>query len=311
MVVKVNEKLNSLLKEIFFVRMTLYSAFQKMISSLTTEFGFDEAEAMARIVFEDVFSILPSAIVLDGEKEFLQEEKLNEIISRLLKHEPVQYVTGKAYFYGEMFEVNSSVLIPRPETEELVQWIVEASPASVSLSKGEGFNTDSFKILDIGTGSGCIAIALKKNISADVFAIDVSANALEVARRNSEKLSAEIHFALSDILELKNPFGEIQFDIIVSNPPYISEDEKNSLDKNVLAYEPHEALFAKGNDALIFYKAIIEFSKKYLKPNGKLFFEINQLHGNEVKKILEENNFHSVELKNDINKNPRMVSANK
>lgn len=279
--------------------MTINFAFQNLLDSIFDFYERDEAEMIARIVFEDVFDLKPSNIVIDADKDFSFEknEKLNQIIVRLKNHEPVQYVTGKAFFYGNEFEVNASVLIPRPETEELVQWIVEST------------SNKKQNILDIGTGSGCIAISIKENFpDADVLATDISSSALKIAKRNSELLKQQIHFAQSDILSLENPFNS-QFDIIVSNPPYISETEKSSLDKNVIAFEPHKALFAIGDDALIFYRRIIEFAKKFLNDGGQLFFEVNQQYGNEVVKLLTENNFKNTELKKDINGNDRMVRA--
>ncbi|GDX51135.1 release factor glutamine methyltransferase [Bacteroidota bacterium] len=279
--------------------MTINSAFQNLLDSFCDSYERDEAEMIARIVFEDVFDLKPSSIVIDADKDFSFEksERLTQIIQRLKNHEPVQYVTGKAFFYGNEFEVNSSVLIPRPETEELVQWIIEST------------SNKKQNILDIGTGSGCIAISIKKILSeADVFATDSSLGALDIAKRNSENLQQQIHFKKSDILQSENPFN-IQFDIIVSNPPYITEAEKSSLDKNVIQFEPHEALFAIGDDAMIFYRKIIAFANKFLKEGGQIFFEVNQQYGKEVVKLLNENNFKNTKLKKDLNGNDRMVRA--
>ena len=279
--------------------MTINSAFQILLDSIGSLYERDEVEAIARIVFEDVFGLLPSNIVMEGDKEFSEENanSLFKIIERLKSWEPVQYVTGKSYFFGNIFHVNSSVLIPRPETEELVQWVLE------------GTGNKQQNILDIGTGSGCIAISLKENLPlAELYATDISKDALKVAEINSEKLNKKIQFANSDILILENPFN-IKFDIIISNPPYIAESEKSSLDKNVIDFEPHTALFAKGDDALIFYKKIIQFCNQYLNESGRLFFEINQQYGDEVKKLLADNYFSQVELKKDINGNNRMIKA--
>ncbi len=277
--------------------MTINTAFQKLLNSIYDSYERGEAEAIARIVFEDVFDLKLSSILIEADKDFLlsNNEKLNDIIDRLKKIEPVQYITGKTFFYGNEFIVNPSVLIPRPETEELVQWVVE-------LTENKKQN-----ILDIGTGSGCIAISIKENLpEADVYATDISELALDVAIRNSKKLKQQIHFAQSDILQSENLFN-IQFDIIISNPPYISEAEKLSLDKNVIEFEPHEALFATGDDALIFYRRIIVLATKFLNDGGQLFFEVNQQFGTEVLRLLKENNFSNTELKKDLNGNYRMV----
>ena len=295
-----------------FQPMTINEAYQHLLDELFSVYERDEAETIARFVFEDVFALKPSSVVMDADKNFREENilKLNVCIKRLKNHEPVQYVTGKAFFYGNEFDVTPAVLIPRPETEELVEWVIEAVK-SWQLAV-DSLETDAYKkILDIGTGSGCIAISLKENIpTVDVYAIDISVTALEIAKQNADKLNQEIHFDQADILNLENPFGK-QFDIIVSNPPYISEAESSSLDKNVLAFEPHLALLASGNDSLNFYRKIIEFSKLYLAPEGQLYFEVNQQFGNEVLKLLQQNDFAKTELRKDINENERMVMGMK
>ncbi len=290
--------------------MTINEAYQHLLDELFSVYERDEAETIARFVFEDVFSLKPSAVVMDADKIFQEENilKLKDCISRLKNHEPVQYVTEKAFFYGNEFDVTPSVLIPRPETEELVEWVIQTNN-SWQLEVGSLQIDKKQKILDIGTGSGCIAISLKENIpSAEVYAIDISVTALEIAKLNSEILKQKIHFAHADILNLENPLGK-QFDIIVSNPPYITESESSTLDKNVIAFEPHVALFAIGSDPLIFYKKIIEFSKLYLIAGGKLYFEVNQQYGNEVLKLLQQNGFTNTELRKDINENDRMVAG--
>ncbi|MEI7801335.1 MAG: peptide chain release factor N(5)-glutamine methyltransferase [Bacteroidota bacterium] len=285
--------------------MNIYDAYQFLLDEMLLVFERDEAETIARIVFEDVFALKPSAVVLDGEKEFNENEfiRLKELSVRLKNHEPLQYVTGKAFFYGNEYTVTPAVLIPRPETEELVEWVSSSWQFTASSLQ---LNIVA-KILDIGTGSGCIAISLKENISdAEVYAIDISNDALDVAAKNAEQLNQQIHFAQADILELQNPFN-IQFDCIVSNPPYIAESEADSLDKNVIAYEPQIALFAKGEDPLIFYRSIIAFAEINLKDGGQLFFEVNQQYGNEVLKLLQQHNFKNTDLKKDMNGNYRMV----
>lgn len=279
--------------------MNITKAYQHLLQSLHNDYDKNEAEAIARIVFEDLFSISSINLISDAEKSFSENdcEKLENIIKRLQNHEPMQYVTCKSIFCGNEFLINKSVLIPRPETEELVQWIIEST------------KNIQQKILDIGTGSGCIAVSLKKKIpKANIFATDISNSALEVARENSLRLKAEVEFAQSNILQLQNPFNK-KFDVIVSNPPYIAREEAHAMDKNVLQFEPHTALFVEGNDALLFYRKIIAFSLLHLNTNGKLFFEVNQLHAHAVKNLLIENNFSEVEIRKDINGNDRIVSA--
>ena len=201
------------------------------------------------------------------------------------------------------FEVNKNVLIPRPETEELVEWIIERRKLSFGSAQDD---SGKIKILDIGTGSGCIAISLAKNIpNASVFAIDVSEKALVTAQKNAQSNEENINFIHKNILETDDL--DAQFDIIVSNPPYVRELEKVEIKKNVLDNEPHLALFVEDNDALVFYRKITELAQKNLAPNGQLFFEINQYLGKEMVELLEKMNFKSVELRKDIYGNDRMI----
>ena len=209
---------------------------------------------------------------------------------------------GKTSFYGLDFEVNPAVLIPRPETEELVDWIIKSNVAAQA--------SKIIKILDIGTGSGCIAISLAKNIpDAQVFAIDVSAEALATAQKNAEINKVQVTFINKNILETTDL--EQQFDIIVSNPPYVRNLEKEEIKKNVLDNEPHLALFVQDNDALIFYRKIAELAQENLSENGQLFFEINQYLGQEMMELLEEMNFKNIELRKDIYGNYRMLLGTK
>ena len=231
--------------------------------------------------------------------------KWKTIISELKTEKPIQYITGEAWFYGLRFEVNENTLIPRPETEELVEWIVDGLKV-----KGKGQ-----RVLDIGTGSGCIPIALKKEIpNADVSAIDVSEKALEMARKNALDNQVEVNFILQDILQSSNlqiyKSSNILFDIIVSNPPYVRNIEKQEIKKNVLEYEPHLALFVEDSDALLFYRKIAQLALKSLAPNGKLFFEINQYLGKETVELLEQIGFKNIELRKDLKGNDRMICCN-
>jgi release factor glutamine methyltransferase len=221
-------------------------------------------------------------------------------LEQLQKEIPIQYLLGKTSFYGLEFEVNPAVLIPRPETEELVEWIIQSQKSEV--------RSQNVKILDIGTGSGCIAISLAKNIvNAEVFAIDVSKKALATAKKNGEINQVKVTFLEKNILETDDL--EQQFDIIVSNPPYVRELEKQEIKKNVLDNEPHLALFVADNDALIFYRKIAELAQKNLSPKGQLFFEINQYLGIEMLILLEKMDFQNIELRKDIYGNDRMIKG--
>ena len=235
-------------------------------------------------------------------------EKWNAILAQLQQEKPIQYITREAWFYGLRFEVNENTLIPRPETEELVEWIIESQKSKVKSQK--------FEILDIGTGTGCIPISLKANLPhVNVSAIDVSEKALEVARRNAVSNKVEINFIQTNILEVED-LSQLQtpnfqlptsFDIIVSNPPYVRNLEKEEIKKNVLDYEPHLALFVEDTDALLFYRKIAQLALKNLAPNGLLFFEINQYLGKETVGLLENLGFKNIELKKDMYGNDRMI----
>jgi release factor glutamine methyltransferase len=239
-------------------------------------------------------------------------QKWNAIVSDLQQEKPIQYITGETWFYGLRFQVNENTLIPRPETEELVEWIIESQKSNVQ--------SQTLAILDIGTGTGCIPISLKTNIlQANVSAIDVSEHALEVAKRNAELNKVEINFIQANILEvqdlsqLSTPNSQLRtnFDIIVSNPPYVRNLEKQEIKKNVLEYEPHLALFVEDTDALLFYRKIAQLALKNLSPNGLLFFEINQYLGNETVELLKKLGFKNIELKKDLYGNDRMIKCEK
>lgn len=229
-------------------------------------------------------------------------EKWNIILADLQQEKPIQYITGEAWFYGLRLEVNENTLIPRPETEELVEWIIESQKSKVQSQKCE--------ILDIGTGTGCIPISLKTNLpQANVSAIDISEKALEVAKRNAVSNKVDISFIQADILEVEDL--NQHFDIIVSNPPYVRNLEKQEIKKNVLDYEPHLALFVEDTDALLFYRKIAQLALKNLSPNGLLFFEINQYLGKETFGLLKNLGFKNIELKKDMYGNDRMIRCEK
>ncbi|WP_421809587.1 peptide chain release factor N(5)-glutamine methyltransferase [Flagellimonas sp.] len=260
------------------------------------------------------------------------EQPLFEALAQLKQERPLQYILGTAHFMDMEFAVNEDVLIPRPETEELVQWImddVESQISDIRNQKSEiAQQTSEIRILDIGTGSGCIAIALAKYIpSAKVYALDISEKALKVARKNAEANSVDVTFLKQSILEpelalelgpelaLALALGpelalELEFDIVVSNPPYVRELEKKEIKKNVAGHEPHLALFVPNEDPLLFYRAIAHFANKNLTKNGSLYLEINQYLGVETQALLKAHNFSEIELRKDIFGNDRMIKAN-
>ncbi len=274
------------------------------IQELSAIYDAGEAESFFYLILEEKHKLKRIDLALQPDLAFSDADlQLWNLILEQLKNEiPIQYLLGKTSFYGLEFEVNSHVLIPRPETEELVDWVVESRK-----SKAENLK---IKLLDIGTGSGCIAISLAKNIpNAHVFAIDVSEKALATAGINAENNQVNISFIEKDILKTED-LGQ-KFDIIISNPPYVRNLEKREIKKNVLDNEPHLALFVEDNDALIFYKKIAEIAQKNLSENGELFFEINQYLGNEMVELLENMNFKNIELRKDIYGNDRMIFGKK
>ncbi|MCI2229694.1 peptide chain release factor N(5)-glutamine methyltransferase [Polaribacter sp. MSW13] len=243
--------------------------------------------------FQRIDAVLKPDFLIPTEKLVL----LKTVVKRLQKEEPIQYILGKTEFYGLPFVVNEKTLIPRPETEELVEWIIT--------------EVDQYKplqILDIGTGSGCIPISLKKNLpNAVISAIDVSKEALIIANKNAILNKVDINFIEKNILNT-NTLSH-SFDVIVSNPPYVRELEKVEINNNVLNNEPHLALFVDDNNPLIFYNKIADLAKKYLSEKGILFFEINQYLGVETVKMLEEKGFTNIVLKKDLFGNDRMIKA--
>jgi release factor glutamine methyltransferase len=266
--------------------------FAQFIQRLAIDEPASEKEAITRLLFEKEFG-LSHADILSGKDFFLNSIKVEEWIQRLNADEPVQYILGEAEFYGRKFKVNPSVLIPRPETELLVREVLnEISESS---------------ILDVGTGSGCIAITLKLEIPrATVFAIDISKDALHIAKENATALHAGIKFIHGNFLqETSIP----PVDVIVSNPPYIRESENKTMRPNVLMHEPHVALFVPDHDPLLFYKAIASKSKALLKSNGKIFLEINERYGKEVKELFELAGFHSVQIIRDLDGKDRVISV--
>lgn len=265
----------------------------------------EELEIIIGYCFEEYLDIKRSELILKGNETVSESEllKFNFAAKELKTHKPIQYVLGKSDFYGLKFKVNEHVLIPRPETEELVDLIIKENQET-RIKNQEIF------ILDVGTGSGCIPIALKKNLAnTSVYALDVSKDALELAQENAKINEVEVNFVWEDILNPKslilNP--DSLFDIIVSNPPYVRISEKQQMQKNVLDHEPHLALFVSDNDPLLFYKAIVDFAIKKLNPGGKIYFEINYVYGEELKQLLESKGFKNVLLLKDINNKNRIL----
>nr|WP_315255626.1 peptide chain release factor N(5)-glutamine methyltransferase [uncultured Flavobacterium sp.] len=272
----------------------------QFIEALTSLYGEGEAESFFYLILEEKHQLKRVDLALQPNSFFSEVEIAvwNSILEQLKLEIPIQYLLRKTSFYGLDFEVNANVLIPRPETEELVDWIV-----SNVLKSGR---SKSIKILDIGTGSGCIAISLAKTLpNAEVFAIDVSEKALATAKKNAEINTVEVTFISQNILETQDLNQE--FDIIVSNPPYVRNLEKLEIKKNVLDNEPHLALFVEDDDALIFYRKIAELAQKNLTSSGQLYFEINQYLGKEMIALLEGMNFKNIELRKDIYENDRMI----
>ena len=296
----------------------------QFIRELSPMYDSGEAESFFYLILEEKHKLKRIDLALNPDLTFSNEEVQywNSILEQLKQEIPIQYLLGKTSFYGLDFEVNPAVLIPRPETEELVEWIIQSTRSALGSGKWKAGSvkledrSQKINILDIGTGSGCIAISLAKNIpNGHVFAIDVSKKALATAKKNAIKNEVEVHFIKADILIIDDlqklltshfPLPTY-FDIIVSNPPYVRELEKEEIKKNVLDNEPHLALYVKDNDALVFYRKIAELAQKNLTPEGQLFFEINQYLGKEMIDLLERMEFKNIELRKDIYGNDRMI----
>jgi len=274
----------------------------QFIKELSPFYDAYEAESFFYLILEDKHQLRQIDLALNHELNFSESDFVvwDSLLSQLKKEVPIQYLLGKTSFYGLDFEVNENVLIPRPETEELVEWIINEN------SKTD--KTKKLKILDIGTGSGCIAISLAKNLpNAEVYGVDISKKAIVTAKRNAIRNNVDVTFVFLDIL--KTDELRFNYDIIVSNPPYVRNLEKEEIKKNVLDYEPHLALFVEDNDALIFYRKIAALAKNSLLEGGQLFFEINQYLGKEMTYLLETMNFKNIELKKDIYDNDRMMKG--
>ena len=277
-------------------------------SELETIYGSDEANALIMILLEHYFSLDRVKIAMNPELRLSESEllTLHFAVKELLKNKPVQYIIGETEFCGMRFFVDENVLIPRPETEEMVKKIASCRDKACLVPTG-------CDILDIGTGSGCIAISLAKLLTdSKVTAVDVSEKALHVARKNAKANEVNVRFILDDILNPQNPeLIDNQYDIIVSNPPYVCESEKSEMRANVLDYEPSSALFVSDNDPLIFYRRILEFAQKALKPGGEVWFEINENFGEEMKNLCLEQGFKNVEIIKDFRERDRILKGSK
>jgi len=306
--------------------MTFYEAQQQLQKALTDLYDDREAANIADWVMEHVTGLRKIDRIMHKQSALAPEmaDRLQEYTRQLLTHKPVQYVLHEAWFCGMPFYVDENVLIPRPETEELVEWIVTEvgrGRAEVGSKKYEERNTATsessyfvpptsyFRILDIGTGSGCIPVSLKKKLpQAEVYACDVSEGALAVASRNAAVQQTPVNISQVDFLDAGSWSSLPEVDIIVSNPPYIPQSDKSTMFQNVLAHEPHLALFVPDNDALVFYDAIARFAQSNLSSNGCVFVEIHEDLGQKTKELFESKGFYA-EIKKDFQGKDRMVKA--
>jgi len=281
--------------------MTIKEANQYISHGLKLIYPPEEARNIAEWVMENITGVKNTDRISQKEKNLdpEQQQQLEGYLSRLLTHEPIQYVLNEAWFCGLKFYVDKNVLIPRPETEELVEWIITNCK----------FPVDELCILDIGTGSGCIPITLKRRIrKAEVWSCDISGQALEVARRNAQALGTDVHFEELNFLNKEMRDQLPLFDIIVSNPPYVPEKDREQMRANVVRYEPQTALFVPDNDPLIFYKTIAAFGQTHLKPSGSIYAEINESNGYATLGIFQQAGY-TTELKKDMQGKDRMIRS--
>ena len=282
--------------------MTIKEIQKQFLAALNKMYGAGEAAAMTTMIFESLGNITTRDLTTKAnvEVENSIDVKFMDALKKLIDHVPVQHIIGKAWFYNLSFTVNKSVLIPRPETEELVLEAINF----LKLHKSKN-------VVDIGTGSGCIPISIKKNVTdAIVTSLDVSHGALELATKNALDNNVDIHFLNFDFLEEKNYDLLPKFDVIISNPPYIPENEKHILDKNVTMYEPHLALFVPQNDPLLFYKKILIFAEEHLEEGGQIFLEIHEDFAAATATIFTEKKY-TVTIKKDMQGKERMLLINR
>ena len=282
--------------------MTIEKARKEIFESLKNIYEKEEANNIAEIVLEHITNLSRIEILLNKNITLSNDQKefLVRINTRLQDHEPIQYIINEAWFSGMKFYVDKNVLVPRPETEEMVEWIIADHRQQT---------TDNRRIIDIGTGSGCIAIALKNKLArAEVWACDISDEALTVARMNADNLKATIDFVPVDFLNIEQRQQLPQVDIIVSNPPYVRQNERLEMRRNVIDYEPSLALFVSDNDPLVFYRAIVDFGKEKLNAEGKIYVEIHEDLGKQVRELFQKD-YRLVELKKDLQGKERMVKV--
>lgn len=287
--------------------MTIRQLEKTFIDQLKAVYGFEEARNLAWLSISQVTS-LNRAQYLGAKEEQLSpqhEALLLKFLDELKTGKPLQYVLGETEFYGLNFKVNPDVLIPRPETEELVDWIIK------DVQKEGGERLPQFNVLDIGTGSGCIPISIKKNLpEIRMTSVDISAEAIKTAEINASMNKVKVAFIQDDILNPVHPdVISAKYDLIVSNPPYVTHDEKMQMHQNVLDFEPHTALFVENNNPLLFYKAIAIFGKAHLKENGSLYLEINENLGQETVELLRQYGFTNIQLRKDLRDSDRMIKA--
>jgi release factor glutamine methyltransferase len=285
---------------------TIKDVFEDYRQQINSVYDINETEAITMLVIAEITGMSRASIKAFPERELNTEqaERAKNILVELKTGKPVQYIFGITEFYGLPFKVNPYVLIPRPETEELVEWILSGEGERLKV-KGERLS-----VLDIGTGSGCIAISLKKNLAgAEVSAIDISEGALQTAKENALLNEVNINFIPADILNFESGTGTAKYNIIVSNPPYVTLDDKKQMHSNVTDFEPHTALFVPEYDPLIFYRAIADFALGNLTAGGLLFFEINENLGKETVELLADKGFKNIELRKDMSGRDRMVKA--
>ena len=276
--------------------------YRQLWQRLVPVYGEGEAQAIARLIYEVRYGLTLSDLLM-GRDSSVPQDELEQIAIRLERQEPVQYILGQTEFCGRTFVVNKHVLIPRPETAELCQWIV----------LGNGLQGCK-KILDIGTGSGCIAITLAAEMpEAEVTAWDISEEALKVAKENAKRTNVHVKFEQVDILHLPSSILHLTsaFDLIVSNPPYICNKERETMETNVLEHEPHTALFVPDDNPLLFYRAIAQYGQTALKEGGWLYFEINPLYAEPLQDMLSKMSYHDIEIKEDQYGKQRMIRAKK
>ena len=271
---------------------------QYIISELRLDESLEEINSISQLIMQHIFGIEKTEIIVDRSinASKSQAKELKKFIERINNHEPVQYIIGEAEFYGRKFTVNPSVLIPRNETEELVHLIIKENAGK------------KIKLLDIGTGTGCIPITVLKELKGSkAFAIDIDPRVMKTARQNAELHQVQVEFMLIDILN--EPIPQQGLDVIVSNPPYVTETDKAQMKPNVLKHEPARALFVEDTDPLLFYRRIAELAKNALKEEGTLYFEINEKYGEDVQALLKVMNYSNVQVIKDLNGKNRIVRA--